>query len=486
MRGLLKRCGGLIDRWGSARRSGVGALCAVVLTLMTGPWAAGQYGAPGVGASPDIERDLNIARSLSNAFKYAAAKVEPAVVHITTRELVNTARPTLFGMTRTQPLVRTGLGSGVIIDPVEGLILTNNHVAGAANGELRVRLYDGRELPGRLVGADDRTDIAVVQIDADGLVAAPLGDSDAVSVGEWVIAVGSPFGLDQTVTAGIVSAKGRQLPGESGSFGEYIQTDASINPGNSGGPLVNLNGEIVGINTAIISNSRQSAGLGFAVPAAIADSVLQAILSNGTVRRGWLGITMDELKPDQRRGIGLRPDEGVGVVSVVPGSPADRAGLKAGDIVLAFDGREVVGGISRLTNLIQLTEPGARVNIEILRGEQTVELTTRLIDDREGELLAFGATEIPELGVVVGPIPIDVVRELRLRQPEGLFIFEVEPGGPADRVGIEQRDIVIAADGRAIKDADDLRRRIGMARRAVRLDITRGSLRGYVDIQPGR
>ena len=432
-------------------------------------------------------RDLAAARSLSNAFQYVAAQTEPAVVHITTVEQVSSVRRDIFGRRfRSAPRTREGLGSGVIIDARDGLILTNHHVV-AQGSELTVRLYDGREYQGTLLGSDPETDIAVVQIEAEDLKAAELGDSDDLAVGEWVIAIGSPFGLDQTVTAGIVSAKGRQLPGDAlqNRFQEFIQTDASINPGNSGGPLLDLDGRVVGINTAIVSSTRQSAGLGFAVPAAIAEGVMDQILSDGMFERGWLGVTMDDVDPDQRRALGLRPEEGVVITSVVPESPADLAGLRTGDIVVRVDGREVVGGVNRLSNLIGLNEPGSRIRMEALRDGRTINTSANLITRAEGDLIALGAEAIPTLGLTVAPLNQTIAQELGLRRNRGVFVYDVAIGSPAENAGIQRNDLITEIDGRGVTDAEDVQQRVRLARRQVRLGIERGRLRGYVDIDLG-
>jgi S1-C subfamily serine protease len=276
------------------------------------------------------ERAMVSAQELSAAFRHAARVIEPAVVHIITEQ------PTSRGFR-----AQTGVGSGVILDE-RGYILTNYHVTRTGR-IITVRLADGRETQAELVGGFEETDLAVLKIDAPGLRAAEFGDSEAIGVGEWVLAVGSPFGFEQTVTAGIISAKGRgQIDPNAGDegptrFQEFLQTDAAINPGNSGGPLVDLDGRVVGINTAIASRDGGSSGLGFAIPADVAQVVMDRIIKKGRVDRGWLGVNMRRLDPEVAYRLGI--DGGVVIAGVLKDSPADRAGLREGDIVVSLNGR---------------------------------------------------------------------------------------------------------------------------------------------------
>jgi len=364
--------------------------------------------APAIGQMQRPEDSVRVARALSDAFSRAAEKIERSVVHITTKSEIQRYRQDLFGRRYRigEPELRqSGLGSGVIVDG-SGLILTNHHVI--ANGDqLIVRLHDGREIEAELVGSDEPTDLALLRIDAADLVAAPLGDSDAIGVGEWVLAVGSPFGFDFTVTAGIVSAKGRTLSDprtQQGFYQEFIQTDAAVNPGNSGGPLINLDGEIVGINSAIISQIRQSAGLSFAIPSVVAEGVMRSLVETGRVERGYLGIGMAELDPEARIELGLRPEEGIAVTLVEEGGPADRAGLLVDDIILEFNGRAVIGRQSRLRNLIALSPPGSEVTIKVLRDGEPVSLAAVLIDRAEALAQQSGGRWVETLGAAVRPM----------------------------------------------------------------------------------
>ncbi len=436
----------------------------------------------------EIEADLRYANALSNAFEHAAEQVETSVVHITTKALIQRYRQDFFGRRFSvgDPELRpNGLGSGVVIDADEGLVVTNHHVI--KDGDLLVvRLDDGREIEAQLVGSDESTDLAVLRIKADGLVAAPFGDSDALRVGEWVLALGSPFGLDSTVTAGIVSAKGRSIsqnPMESG-YQEFIQTDAAINPGNSGGPLINLAGEVVGINSAIISATRQSAGLGFAIPSAIAERVVESIVDYGRVRRGYLGVEMIDLSPEERLRFGLEPGVGVSVGFVQPGTPAAESGLQEGDIVLSIDGREVVGGLNRLRNLISLTEPGSVMSIEILRGGRTRPIRATVADYSTVRAAQLDGEVINELGVIVREMTRETSERLGYRRHiPGVYVLEVQPGTPAADAGIESGDILTEVDGERVGDTDGLRRNVERALQAATVELVRGRMRGTVEVE---
>ena len=328
--------------------------------------------------APETPITLPSPAELSRVFINVAKRIKPAVVQIniltggirqTGADEPDEAPPSdspsgrqLNQVQRQSPYARQGTGSGVIITP-DGYILTNNHVAGPAS-EIKVRLYDGREFKARRIGVDTETDLALVKIDAQNLPYATLGDSSKLEQGEWVIALGSPFGLDQTMTAGIVSATGRQF---GGTYDNYIQTDASINPGNSGGPLISMNGEVIGINTMIYSRSGGSEGIGFSVPSNIAKKVKEQLLRNGRVSRGYLGVSLQE---SQTAGGGAL------VAEVSNGGPASKAGLRNGDRIVEFDGKPVKS-TKQLTELIADTPAGAAVKLKFERdgSEQSASIT---------------------------------------------------------------------------------------------------------------
>jgi serine protease Do len=333
-----------------------------------------------------IQAPLASPAELSRAFINVAKRVKPAVVHITIGagavrqtsfdepdEATPSNPPSEPPLSPVQsPYARRGTGSGVIVSP-DGYILTNNHVAGAA-ADIRVRLYDGRQFNARRIGTDTETDLALIRIEAQNLPHASLGDSSKLEQGEWVIALGSPFGLEQTMTVGIVSATGRQF---GGTYDNYIQTDASINPGNSGGPLLNMNGEVIGINTMIYSRSGGSEGIGFSVPSNTAKSVQEQLLKNGRVSRGYLGVTLQDSET---------AESGALVAELSSDTPASRAGLRNGDRIVEFDGKQVKS-TRQLTEIVAYTAAGKTVKLKFVREgrEQSASIT---LAERPGRSVA--------------------------------------------------------------------------------------------------
>ncbi len=338
------------------------------------------------------------AKALSKAFQWVAKRVDPSVVHIAQLNRVRVGQ-NFFERGRLEQR-QTGVGSGVIVSD-NGTILTNHHVVAGAEA-LSVKLADGREVPATVVGSDALTDLAVIKVEASGLTPVEWGDSEQLEVGEWVVAVGSPFGLDNSVTAGIVSATGRfgiGLPQQEDSGAprlglanqDFIQTDAAINPGNSGGPLVTLEGKLIGINSAIATRSGGSDGIGFAIPASIARPVMDTLIQYGEVRRGWLGIRFGNPTPDGR---GIRIDE------VISESPAAASGFKVGDVITGFQGRGI-NNLNRLRNAIALTRPGSPVDFSVNRGGREQTITVSLADAEFGQLKALGLTEVSPLRAFV-------------------------------------------------------------------------------------
>jgi serine protease Do len=420
------------------------------------------------------EADLNVARSLSRAFNRAAASVEPSVVHITQMRDVNIRR----GFEVESRPMAVGAGSGVIVSG-DGYIITNNHVIEGATG-VSVKLADGNEVAGRVVGMDPATDLGVVKIDVPNLPAAQWGDDDALSVGEWVLAIGSPFGqFDNTVTAGIISAKNRTgLAGPRDErFEDFIQTDAAINPGNSGGPLVNLEGKIVGINSQIATRSGGNVGIGFSIPASIARPVMEMIIkNNGRVERGWIGIGMaDDLVPVNN---GKR---GVALARVVPGGPASKAGLKPNDVLTRFNGRDI-DSVNRLRNAIAFTAPGTDASVEFVRNGDPVTATIRIVDTTQGRAIIPGGRAIARYGFTVDTLPANSIRRLT---EESVIVNYVSRLSPASEDGLQVEDIILRANGTAVDNAEQFDNVIKDNRAArLRLDVYRPSTgqRGYITI----
>ncbi|MCI0635268.1 MAG: Do family serine endopeptidase, partial [Actinobacteria bacterium] len=315
-------------------------------------------------------------------FTGIAKELSPAIVNVSTTSKAS-GRSTLppglepferfFGPLPRGPFPQRSLGSGFVVDE-KGLVVTNHHVVDGAD-EILVKFPDGNEKKAKLLGSDPKTDLAVLRVEGvDGLHALPLGDSDTLAVGEWVLAVGNPFGLDNTVTAGIVSAKGRHLG--AGPYDDFIQTDASINPGNSGGPLIDLRGRVVGINTAIFSQTGGNIGIGFAIPANLAKDVVPQLEQHGRVTRGWLGVAIQPVTRAIADSLSLEKAEGALVAEVTEGSPADKAGVKVGDVIVQYDGRAIKSS-DELPTLVARTEIGKSVELRMRRAdaEQTVQVT---------------------------------------------------------------------------------------------------------------
>lgn len=422
-------------------------------------------------------RAVVAARELSAAFRHAAEVIEPSVVHIITEQA-----------SRRGFRAQSGLGSGVILDD-RGYILTNNHVIESGQ-TITVRLADGREASAELIGAFAETDLAVLKIDAPGLRPAVFGDSEALGVGEWVLAVGSPFGFEQTVTAGIVSAKGRGTidpqSADSGAtkFQEFIQTDAAINPGNSGGPLVDLQGRVIGINTAIASRSGGNSGLGFAIPADVAEVVMDRIIETGRVDRGWLGISMSPLNPQTAYELGI--DGGVVVAGVLEDSPAETAGLRDGDIIVSLGGRKTED-VTRLGNAIMLSRPGKPAEIEFIRNGKRRTATAVLVDRGIALAVAAGGQRIERAGLIVQPAELPVVRRgSRVGAVSGYFVSEVMPGSIAAESGFQPSDFIIDVEGQSFDSAAELDNFVESRNSdELRFSVIRGTERGVIYLREG-
>ena len=386
----------------------------------------------------------------------------PAVVNIATRGRETVSRSPLmddpffrhfFDFPRQPQERRTqSLGSGVIVDADEGYIITNHHVIRTAD-QITVTLADGRELRAERIGSDPDTDVAVIRIDASGLQAIRLADSDELRVGDFVVAIGNPFGLGQTVTSGIVSALGRSGLALEG-YQDYIQTDASINPGNSGGALVNLRGELVGINTAILSPAGGNIGIGFAIPVNMAKAIMEQLVAHGAVSRGRLGVSVQDLTPELAEAFGLDDHVGVVITQVVPGSAADDAGLQSGDIISRVDDRPIRQA-TELRNIVGLMRVGDDIRIEIVRnGDRRV--IDAVIGSLDIDLHALEGDHIsPRLAGVVFAMAEVTTREgtdFRVQ------VQEVEPGSLAERAGLREGDVLLSVNRHPVPDLQELRR----------------------------
>ena len=348
-------------------------------------------------------------------------------------------------------------GSGFVLNP-NGFIVTNNHVVEDAT-DIQVKLADGRELPAKVVGRDSKTDLAVLKVEATGLPVIPLGDSAALQVGEPVMAIGNPFGLEQTVTTGIVSATGRVIG--SGPYDNFIQTDASINPGNSGGPLINARGEVIGINTAIFSRSGGSVGIGFAVPSSLAKTVITQLADHGKVERGWLGVSIQPLTKELAKGFKRGDATGALVSSVVEGSPAEKAGVKAGDVIVEFYGKKVAKS-GDLPRLVADVHVGNEVPMVVVRDGTEVRLSARIARLEEETPSRVAETEGKgKLGLSVQPLTPPLARELGLKAKEGVLVRDVVEGGRAWEAGIRAGDVIVEIDRQPIRTVEELKTRVG-------------------------
>jgi len=466
-------------------------------------WLPFGYSTTPEKVSPKVMEQLV---QTGQAFTEIAKVVTPAVVNISTTKIVRreTISP-FFG----DPFFRDffgedpfrefriprkwkeqSLGSGVIASS-DGYIITNNHVIEKAE-EIKVSLSDKRDFKGKVVGSDPKTDIAVIKIDAKNLPTIPWGDSDKLQVGEFVLAIGNPYGLNQTVTMGIISAVGRANVGIA-DYEDFIQTDAAINPGNSGGPLVNIRGELIGINTAIFSRTGGYQGIGFAVPSNMARSVMDQLVKKGKVVRGWLGVSIQELNTELAKEFGLKDLKGALVGDVTSQSPAAKAGIKRGDVILSYNGK-VVDNVGSLRNMVSQTQPGTRVKIKILRDKKEMEVEALIAELPkelpETDISGREGTEEGEnvlSGITVRELTREMARELNLsRKERGVVIIRIEPGSPAEEAGLKRGDLIKEINHKEVTGLKDYNRiASGIGRdETVLLYINREGKKFYVTVRP--
>lgn len=398
---------------------------------------------------------------LSDAMATVAEKVKPAVVNISTSRTVKTPRlpffddpffRRFFGDPHMQKRKVTNLGSGVIAT-ADGYILTNNHVIEGAE-DILVKLADGKEYKGRVIGTDPRTDISIIKIDEKNLPTLPWGDSDKLRVGEIVLAIGNPYGLSQTITMGVVSALGRSGIGIS-DYEDFIQTDAAINPGNSGGALVNIKGELVGINTAIFSTSGGYQGIGFAIPSNMVKNVMDSIINQGRVVRGWLGVNIQPLTQALAKQFGIKDETGVLLVDVVEGSPAEKGGLKRGDIIIEYDKKKIENPF-QFKNLVASTKPGKTVEIKIIRNGNPMTLKVT-IEELPTELQASTPAELDNAlkGVYVQELTDELLRRFGItKKIQGVVINNIDEDSPAYGI-LARGDIIIEVNRKPITNVKE-------------------------------
>ena len=400
------------------------------------------------------------------SFAELAAQVSPAVVNIKATSVARTDIPDqFFGENfpfprfrsplpqQPQPFRRQGTGSGFVIRK-DGLILTNNHVVENAQ-EITVTLSDKQQYKAKILGRDPKTDLAVIKIEPKAsLPAAALGNSDALRVGDWVMAIGNPFGLSNTVTTGIVSAKGRTIG--AGPYDDFIQTDASINPGNSGGPLFNMAGEVVGINTAIFSQSGGNIGIGFAIPVNLVKNLVPELETKGTVTRGWLGVTVQPVTPDLARSFGLDKERGALVGDVVAQGPADKAGIKRGDVIVSYDGKTIDDSVT-LPGLVAATPVGKTVPVEVVRDgkTRTVNVAISRLNDQTAALNP--QQDKSEWGLAMQNIRPEERRQMNLTGNEGVLVTAVMPGSPAATAGVQAGDVILQVNQAPVSSVEGMK-----------------------------
>ncbi len=464
-------------------------LVMVILFLVMGIFIGTQAGCESKKGSEVI--------GFPQSFADLAEKAKPAVVNISTEKTVKIPGSPFrhfFGPEEPfgdffrrffdedipdRELKQQSLGSGFIIDK-DGYIITNNHVVEGAD-EIKVKLADGREFKAKVIGRDPKTDLALIKITTlfKNLPVLPLGDSDKIRVGDWVLAIGNPFGLEHTVTQGIISATGRVIG--SGPYDNFLQTDAPINPGNSGGPLINLKGEVIGINSAIIASGQ---GIGFAIPSNMAKNVVSQLKEKGKVVRGWIGVSVQSVTSEMAQSFGLKEPKGALVGDVVSGSPAEKAGIRRGDVIIAFDGKDIKQ-MSDLPRMVAETPVGKTVDIKVIRDGKEVDLKITVAELTEERLRAQMPVSEETLGMKVDDITPRWAHQFRLRDKGGVVVIDVLSGSPADMAGIQAGDVIKEVNRKPVKNMKDYEAAMGKVPKGspVLLLIKRGGQTFYASIK---
>ena len=441
----------------------------VISVIASAVLITGSVVLPGYSAAKNLG-ETQVTRSVSGeGFANLIEQVEPSVVTIEVDKVMR-SQPSgfsgdpraeefferFFGPRGTNPSEQgrmKGAGSGFVVDEA-GYIVTNNHVIADAD-TVSVRLHDDRQFNAEVVGTDEKTDLALLKIDADGLPATSFGDSDGTRVGEWVVAIGNPFGLGGTATAGIISARGRDI--RSGPYDDFLQIDAPINRGNSGGPVFNTRGEVVGVNTAIYSPNGGSVGIGFAIPSNQVQDIVEELRNDGMVDRGWLGVQLQNIDEELADGLGLPSQQGALIADVLSDSPAEDAGIEVGDVVLAYNDRDVTNA-KTLSRIAGGSDSGDRVTLKIHRDGEAIEVEVTL--GSADNPLAMGGTEQKwdDLGLALSPLTDDLRSQLGVSDDVfGAVVVKIDPNGKAAKQGLQRGDILVKADRKQIKTPGDLK-----------------------------
>jgi len=463
----------------------------------------GLLGLPSLGWA---QNRAEAAKELSKAFSSAAKTAMPAVVSIKVEKTISAPamgfggmpglndpfnqfpdefRRRFFGQPRQQSprkYRQEGQGSGFIISE-DGYILTNNHVVGEVD-KITVELKDERTFNARLIGTDPDSEVALIKIEGDNFPVLPMGDSSKLEIGDWVIAIGNPFGLSETVTVGVISAVGRSNM-HIAAYEDFIQTDAAINPGNSGGPLINLDGQVIGINTAIVSESGGYMGIGFAIPINMARSIQEQLKKSGKVSRGYMGLFAQDVDADMAEGLGLKEATGVVVATVEKGSPAVRAGVQLHDVILAINGKKIKS-YDAFRNEVALLAPGSRVRLDISRDGKPVELTVRLGERPAAAVQKEPPAEEPEqtLGLEVQDLTRELAERFHYKLGEGVIVSAVTPGSPAAEKGIRPGDLILSVNRQEVASVDDFTAAVKQSskRGKVLMLVKRGEISWFVTV----